>query len=269
MKKYALLILLPVIFWGCEKTYDSVVNPKQTNSIKITGIASVDSINYDQDSVLIFAVSFNSSEEIESVYFNIVSPNGLKINSSPIMMYDDGNTVNHGDFVKNDNTFSNKFNMKYSYLDGVYIIQYYVVDIYNNTNYMSAQNFVFNNGQEKFAPVISNLDLPDSVTIGQLFSFSVMAVDSNGQNDIDQVYYELYKPDGSRVSNSQGVYQFPLFDDGQTSTDGDIKANDSTYTVLLTFPSGQPLGSWRFEFRAIDRSNLLSNKIIQHLKVIQ
>lgn len=269
MKKFTLLILLPVLFWGCEKTYDSVINPKQSNSIKITGIAPVDSVNYlIQDSVLTFAVSFNSSEEIQSVFFNITSPTGIKLNLSPINMYDDGN-ASHGDLTSHDNTFSNKFTMKNSYVNGVYIIQYYVADIYNNTNYMSAQNFVFDNGQAKFAPVISNLDLPDTVSIGQSFSFSVMAVDSNGQNDIEQVYYELYKPDGTRVSNSQGIYQFPLFDDGQTSTNGDVTANDSTYTVLLTFPSGQPLGSWRFEFQAIDVSNLLSNKIIQNVELTQ
>ena len=43
MKKFALLILLPVVFWGCEKTYDSVINPEQTNTIQVTDILPIDS----------------------------------------------------------------------------------------------------------------------------------------------------------------------------------------------------------------------------------
>jgi hypothetical protein len=184
-------------------------------------------------------------------------------------LYDDGDVSAHSDTAQGDNTFSNKFTMSKSYINGVYIVNYYVTDIYNTSSYISAQNFVFDNGKDKFAPALSNLELPDTASIGQTFAFSVMAVDSNGNDDIEMVYYELFKPDGTQVSNSQGVYQFPLFDDGQTGTDGDVTANDSTYTVILTFPSGQPTGSWRFEFQAIDRTNLLSNKITQNVEVIQ
>ncbi|HKB86578.1 MAG TPA: hypothetical protein VKD08_10435 [Ignavibacteriaceae bacterium] len=278
MKKFALLLLLPVLFWGCEKTYDSVVNPKQNNTIQVTNIArldtssnsTVDSVDYlTSDSVLTFAISFNSTEQIQSVQFNIVSPAGTQLNSSPITLYNDGDLSAHGDASAGDTTFSNKFTMSNSYLSGVYIVKYYVTDIYNSSNYISAQNFVFDNGKNRFAPVLSNLNLPDTVSIGQTFIFSVMAVDSNGYDDIELVYYELYKPDGTKVTNSQGISQFPLFDDGATSTNGDVTANDSTYTVFLTFPSGQPTGSWRFEFQALDRTNLLSNKITQNVELIQ
>jgi hypothetical protein len=247
-----------------------VINPKQTNNIKVTNISPIDSVNYlTTDSVITFAVTFNSSEQIQSVYFNVISPAGLQVNSSSINLFDDGNISTHGDSIQSDNIYSNKFTMSINNINGVYIVQYYVTDVFNNTAYISAQNFIYDNGKDKFAPVISDLNLPDTVAINQTFPFSVMAVDSNGQDDIEQVYYELYKPDGTQVTNSQGVYQFPLFDDGQTSTDGDVTANDSTYTVLLAFPSGQPLGTWRFEFQAIDRSNLLSNKIIKNVEVTQ
>lgn len=270
MKKFALLILLPVLFWGCEKTYDSVINPRQSNSVRVTRISSIDSVNYlTSDSVLTFSISFSSSDQIQSVFFNVVSPTGLPVNSGTINLFDDGNLSGHGDSTGADNTFSNKFTMSNSYISGVYIVNYYVTDIYKATNYVSAQNFVFDNGKNKFPPVLSNLDLPDTVNTGQTFAFSVLAVDSNGYDDIEMVYYELFRPDGSQVTNSQGVFQFPLFDDGQTATDGDVTANDSTFTVILNFPSGQPSGSWRFEFQAIDRANLLSNKIIQNVELIQ
>ncbi len=270
MKKFALLLLLPVLFWGCEKTYDSVINPKQTNTIQVTNITPIDSVNYlTSDSVLTFAITFNSTEQLQAVYFNIIKPDGNQLNSSAIKLFNDGDLSTHGDSSVSDNTFSNKFTMSNKYINGVYIVKYYVEDIYGTSNYISAQNYVFDNGKDKFAPVLSNLDLPDTVTYGQTFVFSVMAVDSNGYDDIESVYYELFKPDGTQVSNSEGIYQFPLFDDGQTSTDGDVTAMDSTFTVILTFPAGQQTGSWRFEFQAIDRSNLLSNKITQNVELIQ
>ena len=270
MKKFALLILLPILFWGCEKTYDSVINPKQNNSIRVTGISPIGTVDLSTtDSVVTFAISFNSSEEIQSVYCNIISPAGTQLNISAISLYDDGNLSAHGDASKNDNTFSNKFTMSSSYINGVYIVQFYVTDIYEATNYISAQNFAFNNNSEQFAPVISDLILPDSVALGQSFVFSVTASDSNGLNDIDYVYFELYRPDSTIVTDNSGNSLFAMHDDGNTTVWGDTTAGDGIYSYKNSFSPTAQLGNWRFEFQAIDRNSLLSNKIVQNLKVIQ
>ncbi len=273
MKKFALLILLPVVFWGCEKTYDSVINPEQTNTIQVTDISPVDSVDYlNQDSVLTFAISFNSSQQIKSVYFNIVTPAGVQLNSTSINIYDDGDISSHGDSTKGDNKFSNKFTMSNSYINGVYIVKYFVTDIYNNTKYVSAQNFLFNNGNDLYAPILSNLVLPDSVARDVLFTFSVTATDSNGLSDIDLVYFQLYRPDSTIVTDGNGNSLFAMHDDGN-STYGDSTANDGIYSYRNYFSSTSDppaqIGTWRFEFQAIDRSNLLSNKIIQNVEVTQ
>lgn len=273
MKKFALLILLPVIFWGCEKTYDTVVNPKQTSSIQVTDIFPIDSVDYlNQDSVLTFGITFSSSQQIHSVYFNIYSPDGLKINSSSILMYDDGNLSDHGDTTLNDNAYSNKYTMSNSYINGVYIVQYYVTDIYNETKYVSAQNFMFNNGNDLYAPLLSNLVLADSVARDVLFTFSVTATDSNGLSDIDLVYFQLYRPDSTIVTDLSGNSLFAMHDDGN-STYGDSTANDGIYSYRNYFSSSSDppaqIGTWRFEFQAIDFSNLLSNKIIKNVEVTQ
>ena len=271
MKKFALLIILiTVFFWGCEKTFDSVINPKQTNSIRVTNIAPIDSVNYlFQDSVLTFAISFSSSEQILSVYFYIVSPTGSRVNSTAINMFDDGNVSVHGDSAQNDNTYSNKFTMSNRYINGTYIIQYYVTDIYNNTRYISAQNFVFENGVDKFAPVISDLVLPDSVALSVSFIFSVAASDSNGLSDIEMVYFQLYRPDSTLVVDNTGNSLFAMHDDGNLAVWGDSTANDGIFSYKNSFSPTAQLGFWRFEFQAIDRGNLLSNKIIQNIKVTQ
>ena len=270
MKKFALLILLPILFWGCEKTYDSVINPKQNNSIRVTGISPVGTVDLStSDSVVTIAISFNSSQEIQSVFCNIISPAGTQLNTSEINLYDDGNLTEHGDTTDNDNTYSNNFTMSSSYINGVYIVQYYVKDIYDATNYISAQNFDFDNNSDQFAPVLSDLILPDSVALGQSFVFSVTASDSNGLSDVDLVYFELYRPDSTIVTDNTGNSLFQMHDDGNTTVWGDTTAGDGIYSYKNSFSPTAQLGNWRFEFQAIDRSNLLSNKIVQNLKVVQ
>ncbi len=270
MKKFALFVLLPILFWGCEKTYDTVINPSQNNSIRVITINPIDTLNYTiSDSVLTFAITFNSSEQIQSVYCNILTPAGVQLNSSAINLYDDGNLTSHGDSAQNDNTFSNKFTMSNSYINGVYIVQYYVKDAFEATYYVSAQNFFFNNGNEKFPPVISDLNIPDSVALGQTFVFNVTASDSNGLNDIELVYFQLFRPDSSIVDDGTGNTYFAMHDDGNTTVWGDTTAGDGIYSYKNSFSPTAQLGNWRFEFQAIDRSTILSNKIIKNVKVIQ
>jgi hypothetical protein len=270
MKKFALLTLLPLLFWGCEKTYDTVINPSQNNSIQVVNINPIDTLNYNtSDSVLTFAITFNSSQQIQSVYCNILTPAGVQLNSSAIILYDDGNLSAHGDSTQSDNTYSNKFTMSNSYINGVYLVQYYVTDIFEATNYVSAQNFFFNNGTEKFAPVISNVNIPDTVALGQTFVFNVTASDSNGLNDIELVYFQLYRPDSSIVDDGTGNTFFEMHDDGNTTVWGDTTAGDGIYSFKNSFSPTAQLGSWRFEFQALDRSSILSNKIIKNVEVTQ
>ncbi len=136
-----------------------------------------------------------------------------------------------------------------------------------NGRVSAAQFFYFET--EKFPPVISDLFFADSVQFEEVFIFSVLAVDSNGAEDISRVYYELYRPDGSQVANSQGITKFPMFDDGNSQA-GDETAGDSIYTQKLYFPSNLPSfpsGSYRFEITAEDRTKRLSNTIVHYLEV--
>jgi hypothetical protein len=264
MKKFALLLLLPFLFWGCEKTYDSVINPKQTSTIQVTNIAPIDSVDYStSDSVLTFAITFNSTEQIQAVYCNIVKPDGTQLNSSAINLYNDGDIPVHGDSSAGDNTFSNKFTMSNSYNNGVYLVKYYVDDIYGSTNYISAQNYVFDNSKDQFAPVLSDLNLPDSVALTQTFIFNVTASDSNGLANIDNVSFKLYRPDSTLAGT------FLMHDDGDLAVWGDSTAGDGIYSYRNSFSPTAQTGDWRFEFQAIDYTNLLSNKIIKNLKVTQ
>ncbi len=109
---------------------------------------------------------------------------------------------------------------------GITHINFSVTGFDGNNNEVALTSFYFNNGQDNVAPFISNLNMPDTLQAGETIRFTVEVSDSNGLNDVEFVFYEAYDPDGNRVVNSQGIYQFPMFDDGNN---GDITAGDGIY----------------------------------------
>jgi hypothetical protein len=58
-----------------------------------------------------------------------------------------------------------------------------------------------------------------------------------------------------------------MFDNGDKSGAGDEKAGDGFYSLKNSFGKTAQTGKWRFEFRAIDKADSLSNKIIHELLV--
>ncbi len=260
MKKLFLL-LIPILLGGCKKNFNGIVD-NQPTSYQVKDIITADQFTYaPYDSLITISITLNSPVNVKSVFANVYDPDNNLLNNSPVELSNNGNTTNGG------NTYSNKFPLSHYYPKGTYQIQYFITDNSNNTNLAAVHSFVYDNGQANASPVISNLVMPDSVSFGESFIFSVAASDSNGLNDILTVFYKLYRPDGSLVTNAQGISEYPLSDNGDFSITGDDKANDGIYTNKLTFPSGQPAGTWKFEFQAKDRSGLYSNIITHNIIV--
>ena len=131
---------------------------------------------------------------------------------------------------------------------------------------MAISKFYFKNGQDNLPPAISNTVIePDTVVVNAptvIFS-SVDVQDPNGLEDIAEVYFKVYRPDGT--TNNSKVF---LFDDGNTSENGDLVAGDGTYSLLIQVDQSNQKGTYRFEFQAKDRIGDLSN-IINHFVLIQ
>ena len=262
----AICLSLAIIFAACDKQYDNVIENSNPD-YQVIRISLEDSLEYPVNSNQTVQLTINFDSQIKNVFFDIYSPSGSKINNSFVPMLDNGQTSN-GDSVAGDGIFSTILSFDSTDLSGTYNLNFSILDIYNNTKQVAAARFYYNNGQGVFAPVISNLILADSVQRGLEFTFSVDVTDSNGQNDLASVFYELFTPAGVKIVNSQGISKFPLFDDGNTTSNGDLTSNDGTFTVKLTFPNTVEIGFWRFEFSAIDLENKLSNKIIKQVTVL-
>jgi hypothetical protein len=116
-------------------------------------------------------------------------------------------------------------------------------------------------------PTLSDLVAPDSVSVGTSVVFlqlTVGASDPDGQSDIQKVFFNSFKPDGSPSSGNP----FQMFDDGNAGgTSGDQVSGDGIYSLVIQLPPGTPKGEYRFEFQAADRSGVLSNTIVHTITV--
>jgi hypothetical protein len=267
------LLLFPISFLilaGCEQKFDSVIDNFYTD-YQASAVLPLNEVYFNQsDSLVTISIQFtNSVQGIDKVYCDIFASDGSKINSSPVNLVDNGNPAN-GDAAADDKIYSNKFPFSKYNPNGIYNSKYFVADLSGETKEVAIGTFKYDNGQNNVAPLISNLMLVDSTAKDVPITFSIDVTDSNGLSDIKKVFYELFRPNGTKVFNSQGISEFPLFDDGNTAVDGDAVANDGIFTQILIFPNlpSVPSGDWRFEFTAEDRAGALSNKIVKTVKVL-
>ncbi len=278
MKKAVIFIFLSsLIFTSCEKDYSGIVD-SSINEFQVIRVSPSGNVLFNAiDSLITIQIDFTQTSTVSEVSCDIYSSDNNRLNSSRIILYDNGNP-DFGDDSLNDNKYANKFPLSSTYPIGNYSIRYYTTIITGDTKQIAQSNFIYDNGQENVAPVISNLMMVDSSSFSPIdsiqvdvsFIFSVTAIDSNGYNDILRVYFELYRPDSSVVTDASGNSKIQMFDDGNFTIYGDQNAGDGIFSFknkFLDSPTTQR-GYWRFEFRAEDRGGLVSNKIIKYLKVL-
>ena len=258
----SLLVFCCLILSGCDKISDNVVS-QQALDYQITGITAPDTVNYAaQDSVVTTSLQISNPGTVQSVWCSVISLDGSNIIYSQVYMMPIK--------VANQNvtSFSGNFIMGKNLTNGLYQIEYYVV---NNVwqppqNLIKAGSKIFRFMNNIFPPVISANVIPDSVAIGSPFVVSVKVTDSRGLNDISQVYFQLYDPNGAKQGQGTQSY-FLMYDDGPSGNHGDLIAGDGIYSFSPRFSTGSLTGIWRFEFQAKDIHNGLSNVITKNIKV--
>jgi uncharacterized protein YfaS (alpha-2-macroglobulin family) len=252
MKITVLLIIVLLAFYGCEKDFDSVIQP-ENNSYQITSVTAFTEFNYfPGDSTRFLGITFNSAANVSSVRYDIFSPAGSKVNSTPISMIKSG-----------PNSYSGTLVMSRNYINGNYTLKYFVTDISGSTREAALHKFSYNNGSTNSPPVIANASVnPDAVTVTGSESVditvTVEASDPDGSNDIELVYFIVFRPDGT-TSGTQNV----LNDNGVkiTGSAWDETAGDGIYSNRFSVNNTSQKGLWRIEFRARDRSKQVSNLI--------
>jgi len=93
---------------------------------------------------------------------------------------------------------------------------------------------------------------------------SIKATDPDGQSDIQKVFFNSYRPDGSPSTGNP----FQMFDDGNfNGQSGDSEAGDGIYSLTVQLPTTTQRGTYRFVFQATDRSGAQSNEVSHLLRV--
>lgn len=265
MKKYS-LILLSLLMWGCQKNFNSVIDPPQPANKKISVMTSNNFTYSISDSLIHITIGMSDTTNVNSVSCDIFGPGNSTLNSSPVRLnftrilnplYP--NIIIMGLFYTTD------FPMSRNFPSGNYQIKYYLTDYNGNTSTFAMNSFSYNNGLNSPAPVISNLVCPDTAQIGKandtLF-VSVFVQDSIGLWDIASVFFNSFIPPNGQASSTNPI---PLHDDG---TYGDKVAGDGLYsTYIILPPSGVTKGTYRFEFQAKSFNGKLSNKIIHNIVI--
>ena len=251
------LLLVPLLLFGCEQTFDNVIDTSSENYqlTAVYGIKDTVDLKVPGDSLFAPRLVFSSQSVINKVYFDLYGSDNSLLNSSPVQMQEVSTKTYQGSFILHREDPIGKYNVKFSVtgFDGI-------------NREVASSSFYFNNGQDNVPPIISNpIVEPDTVVVTQptVIFTSVEASDSNGLADISEVYFKVYKPDGT--TNDNKVF---LYDDGNISEHGDQVAGDGIYSRLIQVDQTNDKGTYRFEFQAEDRSAELSN-IINYFVLIQ
>ena len=249
------------LFTGCEGIPDEIINTN-VSDFRVVRISAPKDFQYiPGDSSFVTSIEFDQINSLKSIWQSIVSSDGSLTLRSMIPMADDGKLISSGDAKANDNIYSSIIRLSNSDPNGTYEISFYVLDNSGEDKKVGAHPFNYDNGQNNIPPVLSELIAPDTVIVTapkSIIVLSVLANDENGLQDIENVYFKSYRPDGT----TSGDKEF-MFDDGNINGHGDETASDGRYSIIIEVLPKNTKGKYRFDFQAQDKGKKLSN-IIKH-----
>lgn len=130
---------------------------------------------------------------------------------------------------------------------GQYILKFRAVDRGNHQSNALEESLLVSQNE---LPQLSDPSTPDTIysDLTDEVLITVMAADPNGNGQIDSVWLEFFRPDGS----TNGLL-YRMYDDG--STEGDVTAGDSIYSVSIRSDDFDlQYGTFRIEFNAVDNA---------------
>lgn len=177
-------------------------------------------------------------------------------------LYDDGAYYHSedGDVIAGDGVYSNRFlptQISSPVQSGLYFFQFIALD--RDGNQSPDIEYAISFGDNR-APEIINITGPDSFSVNLLPGIIQVTVnDSDGVDDIDQVYFESQKA-GSDLIRFEGN----LYNDGDPAH-GDMIAGDDIYSTVLdtAFVVGKK-GEYDLLFHVVDTFNEKNQVVPRH-----
>ena len=257
------LFLTIFLFWGCDGISGDVVDVFNPNeSIVMIDAPSQVSWSAD-DSTFITTISLADPSAISSMAVNVINQKGVNELNNSFALSDDGE---NGDELAGDGIYTASPYMLSSMANGIYNLEYVKFSAEGMGQKIASKSFLYDNGQQNYPPEISNLVMPTSVERGEDFVIHLTVTDPNGLANLQQVLFKLTRPDGTVSMNGTSQY-FPMYDNGDTVGSGDEVRGDGNFSLKNSFGTTAPLGTWTFEFRAIDKAGAISNIITNSMVV--
>ena len=216
-----------------------------------------------------------SSEESVIVMAKIDDPQGLETirevsieitqNSQLIetgQMWDDGT---RGDIIGKNGTFTYSFVPKNLTLQSQneLILSFRAKDFDGNFSQDVQDSIFFENNP----PHILEVSGPDTVkrSQSQTYVLTARVIDPQGISDIDNVIFNVIKPDGNPSQSNP----FSMSDIGDKDVSGDLVAGDGIFSYPLQIGPTTDLGAFTFSIQAQDKSGAQSDVVIHVISVVQ
>ena len=197
--------------------------------------------------------------DIDSVFLWLYPP----FKPSPIFrgkLKDDGTS---GDVTDGDGIFSLRGDFSQVLgSSGINLIRFQAVDKSGETSEAIVREMFI--AVPNAPPTLSNLTAPDTLSRNTSLSslLSVKVNDPQGLGDIDIVYFNAFRPDGSASQSNPVV----MNDDGEM---GDLTPDDGIYSMGISIDASARLGNWRFEFMARDNAQAMSDTLIHIITIVE
>jgi hypothetical protein len=253
---FALVLMVAMIAFSCEKKSDSVIDPSYDSPVILSVTKSVDTVSTTSASPVISfdlnaVVSENGGSAISSVNCTLIDPLSNNLGTFSLDYVQD--LGNGKKYAKTINAGSVS-----CLLVGNYVVQ---VIAKNEAGLFSSQlnSPLYVKNTANVAPVISGTTLPDSVVRPVSGSFdltiSINLTDADGRCDIKDVYFDAYRPSGSYI----GVIPMTYFSN-----------NEWRFTnPVLPAPADSSYGYFKYHFFAKDRSNAVSVGVWDSIKFVR
>lgn len=282
----ALFLVVLFLFTSCEKdkynALDVSVTPPylfngkldkylvDTDTISVNGQFSVYDTITVTNRIRVQVSDLDGLPDVKSIKYFLIAQNYLSIVASGYL-YDNGST---GDSIVGDGVYTSDVSFKIPrVLVGLFSFKVMAEDRYEL--FSNELHLGFNIKRLNVPPVISDLSAPDTVILSDQVTtilLRVNATDPNGLRDIQRVFFNSFKPDGTPSSGNP----FRMYDDGSESIifppsgrSGDEIKGDGIFSLQISLLPTNLLGSYRFEFQAKDFKESASNIIVHTITVVR
>lgn len=269
---YILLMLCGALFLSCEKEKSGIVDPNYHAPMILALNVYPSSLNLDTDTTGLVSALGNNTYRLFVTISGSIYRNGAKsIGNGTVSLYKPASAYPFADYsftpsALNADTF--QFSLHVSFLVNRSDVGKLRFDAVMRTQEGLISNTLEQSmsiSRRNSKPVLSDLSVPDTIvrpTTGiNYYVFSVAVSDSDGYQDISQVYFKRILP--TETGN------ISMFDDGNANLDGDQVAGDGIFTRVVSIDSTAFLGQQVFLFRAKDNSGALSDSLLHTITIIQ